>query len=450
MFISFGYLSKKSLLFLILPVVMIIRYIISDKTKPKIKCIFYPCFIKFLCCSISGILWILDKIINKSKKKVIEDNKDKILLILEQNAPLENNKDVLNENESTEKVNKYSNIYNLYESHYCEKIKKEKINNLKKICFLILIYFLDFISVSYQTIIKKTKYNKNPSGGQITLSSAARLFTIAILSHIIIKNTKMYGHHYLSAIIILMILIIIIIFSCLTEKENNKNYFSKMGLMILQELLFSIMYVCGEKYLSISEGNIYKFLFIDGIVGMILSILLQVISYSFIKCNSIEQFFEGDIKEYCDKNNHLNTMVKNLGYQEFGGFYAIPNIIALFFDIWLLWLVIFNFSANHFGAIYSIPLIYRWSSNKNFQNSVVCIIGNIIIILMTFVYNEIIILRFCGFDKNTAVEINRRSVKDLNCDFGENENGTSEKSDSSSLILQDVNEEISKDSSETL
>ena len=61
----------------------------------------------------------------------------------------------------------------------------------------------------------------------------------------------MYSHHYLSALIILIILIGFIIFSLFTETENE-DYFLKLGLMILQEIFFSIMYVLGEVYLSIN------------------------------------------------------------------------------------------------------------------------------------------------------------------------------------------------------
>ena len=192
------------------------------------------------------------------------------------------------------------------------------------------------------------------------------------------------------------------------------------------------MYVCGAKYLSITEGNIYKFLFIDGIIGMILSVLLQAITYNFRLCDSIKYFFYEDKIIYCDSENKLNNMIKNLGFEEFGGYFAIPNILALFFEIWIIWLTIFNFTPNHFSAIYSIPLLIIYFISEDIDYFVVYIIGNIIIFFMTLVYNEIIILKFCGFDKNTSVEINKRSKKDSNCDFEEIESANSEQSRSQS------------------
>ena len=69
---------------------------------------------------------------------------------------------------------------------------------------------------------------------------------------------------------------------------------------------------------------------------------------------------------------------------------------------------------------------------------------------MTFVYNEIIILRFCGFEKNTAVEISKRSVRDTNFVFEKSESEISEKSDEDSLLNQNESEGSSIKSIEKL
>ena len=91
--------------------------------------------------------------------------------------------------------------------------------------------------------------------------------------------------------------------------------------MILPELLFSVMYVFGAKYLSISKGNIFKLLLIEGIMGMILSILLQIIAYFFIPCKSIQEsrFFIGKVP-FCDNDpeHRIKTMIKIFDFEEFG------------------------------------------------------------------------------------------------------------------------------------
>ena len=61
------------------------------------------------------------------------------------------------------------------------------------------------------------------------------------------------------------------------------------------------MYVYGVKYLSMTNVNIYKLLFFVGIIGMILSELLQIIIHFVRNCDTIETFF---------LKMHLIVMVK--------------------------------------------------------------------------------------------------------------------------------------------
>ena len=228
----------------------------------------------------------------------------------------------------------------------------------------------------------------------------------------------MYSHHYLSIIIILITVIPIHIISIFTE--NYEDYFSIVGLMFLPELLFSFMYVSGAKYLLLTKGNIYKLLFFDGIIGIILSILLQIIIHYFIKCDLIE----GEFKEnYCDENG-FKTIIKNIkSIKFFYGILSILLVLASFLEKCFTWLLIYNFSANHFAAIYPIPLFFYQIiiNNEAFklENYIMLILESVIIIFTSFVYNEIIILRFCGFEKNTVIEISKRSVREFSCDFGD-------------------------------
>ena len=55
------------------------------------------------------------------------------------------------------------------------------------------------------------------------------------------------------------------------------------------------------------------------------------------------------------KKNKIKTMIVNLGYEEFGGYVGFIKIIVHFLEVGSVWLIIFNFSVNHFGAIQAIP-----------------------------------------------------------------------------------------------
>ena len=59
MFISLGYLTKKSILFIIVPILMLIRLWLTDSVSNDAKNMFYCGFMKFIGKSINGILWIV-------------------------------------------------------------------------------------------------------------------------------------------------------------------------------------------------------------------------------------------------------------------------------------------------------------------------------------------------------------------------------------------------------
>ena len=447
MLISFGHLTKKSLLFLVVPLIVFLRRFIFDKIKLKeSNNIFYDGFILFSGRSINGILWIIVNRRTLSNKKEKSDNKETESTTHDQNSLAQNDPDTQYEEEL-----KKCNTYNQYELEYNKKLEK---TNSKKIFLLIIVCFLDFLSVTCITIITKIKLFEKLTGGVIYFIIAARLFLIAFLSHLIIKNIKMYRHNYLSIIIILIVVIFINIYSFTVE--NNKNYLLKLGLMILPELLFSITYVFGAKYLSITEGNIFKLLFIDGIIGIFLLIILQIITYYTVPCDKIKNshFFKKDAS-FCDGQN-LKTMLIMFNFNNFNFpnfVFSILLILTNFFETWFIWELIFSFSVNHFGAIYAIPLYFYFINNKIDEQTkyqIVLTLGGLTIIFMTFVYNEIIILRFGRFDKNTAKEISMRSIRELSCDFGEDKDEIYVDSNENYLICREDIGEINYENEETL
>ena len=433
MIISFGRLTEKSLLFLFVPIFMLIRRFLTDlETSFGEKNIFYPSFLRFLGRLIHGIMWLIIVKISITNTKNKQDNKDKILTINDQNSSTQINPDILNEDE----LKRNSTIYKQYELECKEKRKMEIKNNCKKIFLLIFVCILDFLAVTTNTIVVETNLYNERTSGLVSIALTTRLFAIALLSYFIIKNSKMYSHHYLSIIIILIVVISIIIFSAINKKEKNNDYVLKLGLFILPELLYSIMYVFGAKYLLITDGNIYKLLFIEGILGIILSIILQVIIFFSVDCSSIQNFLnEGATYCYGENGKRIKTMIVNLSFEKFGGFVGIIKIIIHFFEMGSIWLLIYNFSANHFGAIQSIPSFIFFNLGVEDINTLY-ILGSIIIVFMTFVYNEIIILRFCGFDKNTVDEINIRSLRETRCDFEKDDDDIWVKSNDNYLIMK--------------
>ena len=438
MLVSFGYLTKKSLLFLGVPIVMFLQLFLTDLTTNKSKNMFYSGFLQFLGRSLHGILWLIFGRIIVPNKKEKQNNEE--MTSQGQLIELHDNGFILNE----DKIIKNNSINRMRESINQQKRKIEIKNHHKKILLLILVCILDFLSVTLYTVVVETNYYKYRSCSQVFIIITSKLFVMAILSHFIIKKTtKMYSHQILSIKVISIAVLFVIFYSPTVDPTKNERFFPKLGILLLPELLYSFMYVCGAKYLSITKGNVYKFLFINGIIGIILSILLQFISNFFIDCNLIKEkkFFYDKNAPYCDNENKLKTLkiiIENININEF--FIIILNILVTFFEEWLIWLLIFKFSINHFGAIHTIPLLLTFLIDfNNFKpkNYIVRCLDSVMIIIMAFVYNEIIILRFCGYDKNTAIEINKRSITETSCDFEEDEEEIFEKTNDNYLILKE-------------
>jgi hypothetical protein len=268
---------------------------------------------------------------------------------------------------------------------------------------------LFFISVSLHFILSEMKFRKIISGGLIVLSTFIRIIILVLLSNIFIKSEKMYRHHRFSGLIIILITLLFLVCSQLYEKEKSEYFFNKLIVMVIPDIGFDLMFTIGLRYLIGSSGNVYKLLFFNGLIGMILSIFVQII-ISIFNCPKDFDYLNYQI---CEENGNFRTILFNLkNFQNFG-LISIFIIIAYFFENICIFLLIYNFSINHFAAIFSIPTYLQFIIEGNALGlKLIYIIGSIIIILMTLVYNEIIILKFLGFETNTKIEIEKRAKKD--------------------------------------
>ena len=159
--------------------------------------------------------------------------------------------------------------------------------------------------------------------------------------------------------------------------------------------------------------------FFNGITGLFLSVILQII-LSFFNCDHYEIYFNNNKYDFCN-NGKIKTILENFkSFQKFGEFYTFFSIIFNFVEIVCIWLLIYDYSINHFAAVYIIPSFLEFIFKKNnLGYELMYIIGCIVIILMALVYNEIIILKFCGFEKNTKIEITQRALSESKIEVAE-------------------------------
>ena len=89
MFISFGNLTKKSILFVVVPIAMLLRVILV--TLKKENNMFYHGFLRFLGRSFNGFLWLAIEKNFISKKIEKQDIKGSKLVDPDKNTPKQNN-----------------------------------------------------------------------------------------------------------------------------------------------------------------------------------------------------------------------------------------------------------------------------------------------------------------------------------------------------------------------
>lgn len=435
MFISFGELDKKSLLFIFLPVVLSIRWLLESLLLTN-RNFFFNSFKRFWALSLNIILWLFLKYkMSYGKRKTIEENQP-----VEKELKNEENANEINGRENDdEKEKKDSSTLSLnFSSQYhIERTKEKKRQNmLKKIkrnikckgfVLLILAGILNFVCEFMSHIMYELKAYEDLSGGIVILSANVRVFIFPLLSYYLIQSKSLHKHQFYSIIIISVVIFLLIISSFIFENNKNKQFFQQFGIMIFPEIGYSFLYTIGLLYLIKSDCNVYQLLFLIGIICIILSLLIQFI-FSNIDCQRKDYFLERF--QYCQDGKFITILSNFESFEKFGGFLSIGIIISNFIENVLIYLIAYNFSIIHFGVINAIPTYLRFViDNYSVILRIYYTLGGIIIIFMTLVYTEIVILKFWGLDKNTKKEIQKRSITESELII--DEDGKDEKDDDS-------------------
>ena len=418
--IKFGLINNKWFLFLLVPTLIYIGRKLEENLNSS-KNLFYTQFLKFFSRSFSCILWIiLYKSINKEKKdsKINSRINTEALFPPSECDSQSFKSDKNDNNENTPKITtSFISQKDLYEIRMEEREKNLKIELSRKerINYLILILscIIDFIGSNAKYSFKYIKYRKFVSGGLKILSSCVRLVVFAILSYFLLGYKKLEKHHYFSATIIGIVVILIFVLSIfLEDKKYNNYYLLKIIFLFSPEILYCFIYTCGAIYLIRTQGNIYKLVFFNAIIGLFLSIIFQIILTTRFKCSDLKKYFVNDF-DFCNGEKIENILENLKSFKDFGGVLGIFLFVNKFFEIYSIWLLIYYFSVNHFASVYILPsFIDLFFKNNKFYNKIIYIAGFFIIFLMTLIYNEIIILYFCGLEKNTEKEIIKRSLDD--------------------------------------
>ena len=240
-----------------------------------------------------------------------------------------------------------------------------------------------------------------------------RIILIFIFSLLFLYLDKPYRHQLLSLLLIIIFVIIADFIEILLKiQSNTDNLWINILISFTQELFFSLDNVIGAKYLLISNGNVYQLLFFNGLFGIIIIIIISLLTEK-IHCSSIKLD-----EDFCEDNKNLKNLfgfdqkdiTENL-------LKFVISLILSIIEMACTWLLIFYKTVNHLSVACAIHLIFRFIiGKKNFDinHYLISSICFILIIFMSLVFNDIIILRFCGLENYTTEEIDKRAIEDIN------------------------------------
>ena len=343
MFISLGYFSKKMLIPLLIPLIYIIRHNILKELNKGEK---ISVFTNTFIVSLSYLFNI-------------------ILLIIER-----------------------------------KRIEKEKTK--KKFLFLFLISFFNFLNFQVYDIVKIFKPDDYNEHYFYSISITFFFLSTALMSYLFL-GTNIYKHQKLSMIISP---ILSVIMCCTFIKYYELKLIYLLICLLLRNFRFILM-VIGKLFMEKYFISKVKILSFFGIIGVLLSIMTNLLSY-FLKFDNSEgkkEFDKYRIRTVFDILGEINKI-------QFLQFLSV--IILWFFENFLIWLCISELSPNHY-------IIYRNISSlfNVFKENIISFIALIGILICGLIFNELIIIRICGFDKYTALEVDKRQKEEIENNFKE-------------------------------
>ena len=273
-----------------------------------------------------------------------------------------------------------------------EKQKEKKKKKIKQLLFIILVSGLQLIAVGIKTIWGKDVNDKL----KYNMQNLIQIFCLILFS-VIFLDLSIYSHQIVSTIIISICLSTFFIESLIYNKVDISDVIIEIVYYICYQSFLCLSDIMGKKYLNTYFDNLYFFVFKIGIIGLIIILLFA----------SISLFID------MDEKYHLFQIFSNIEIDIF----LLDLLFSFLFELGL-WLIIYYLTPCHYILYETIAnfleIILNNNDNKNY-NKIQLISFYIlypILIFAVFIFNEIIILNFCGLNYNTKIEIMKREQLD--------------------------------------
>ena len=405
MFIKCVTMTKKYILLILFPIFKIIGIALEKKLLfEKVKDLYSNLFIIPFLISLGNILcvflWIFRIKLNLRKNETLKDKPN-----IEESFIKDR------ESKTRSKKRGMSQVEIFKE----EIIKKNQMKLLKEIfiLFFLGLIFLIATILNFAFFI----YSKEKKDNLIILlftSCIIRFLLMLIFSLFFLKEPdKIYRHQKFSLLFIVSLAIIYFF----TAFECSKEAFIRFSFLIGSDILYSLFYIGGKKYILITYKSPFKMIFF---VGIICFILICILYFIFMDNNDniIIEFFSDHLQKNIgiDIDIKKNDIYINI-YRYFDKinnniFLLIPKLILIFLNNFFEWQILSFFSINHFNSSYFLYIIILPFINENVLNFWIFISFYILVVFFLLIFNEIIIIYSFSLEKNTIHEKRMRSIVD--------------------------------------
>ena len=314
---------------------------------------------------------------------------------------------------------------------YHEKVKKEKHFYIYMALLSIFDFLSNISSLSFYLI-----YGKNARSVSESNLSSLLIFNVIIiyvLSRYILK-TYFYRHHYFSFIInIICILILgsIDIINIVGTDKKEKTWLIIFYIVkkILTIVFYSIEDVIGKKILMKYFINIYSLLLYRAL-GETLLYVLFAIPFIWVKVTDVSDSTKPPQKDIIF--NRIAKLLSNFNYR------IILFTISNFLKNTFIWLIIEHLSPSHYAVssvLESLGNLIRLLivEPNTVDRPIMRLIIFIVLLIAGAIHTEMIVINFCGLQKDTKLILGYIEDEDLKLI----ENSGDKYSESNGIDLQD-------------
>ena len=285
------------------------------------------------------------------------------------------------------------------ESQGIINIEIKKDINKQTIKNLIYIIGLSGINMCFSHFNYESYHDKR------TIGLSYKIAIFFLLSFIILRYQYSMLHYITFC---LNIVTLIIKYAITIVTTDSGQYVGKhIWFYLIYAFSYCLFYTLGKYYMDNHYQSPYFILFAIGLIICIILIIIAIIQYL--------AGYESDI--FLGFQNNVNGV---------GNVFLFIGDIITQFGIYLgLWITVYHFTPTHIIISENIMEIiyyivdfkgneFLWEGKNVDLNIYLYPIIHIINLICSLIFNEIIILNFCGLDYHTKVRINEREIEEAN------------------------------------